>query len=429
MTSITRILFVIFAVLSTEISASINDYLPLTTGPTSTNYGETGLFEMPTARFQEAGNLKFGFSSFRPYEVTAISASPFEWLEATFRYTEIKNQLYSPYAYYSGNQTLKDKGFDFKLRLLKESRFIPNFAVGLRDLAGTGLFASEYLVATKRVGGVDATLGIGWGQMGRESNISNPLIQMSEKFASRTDGFGEGGSFQYGSWFAGANASIFGGLEYDIPGTKYRFLLEYDTSNAADPTPGTLERLEVKSKFNFGLTRSFGKFLDLKMGYMRGNVLQFAFTLKGDYANQGMVPKIDKPPNLTTLDSRQKKLVQNKELLYQSLLRNLRKENIYLQSANKEENKLEITINQNKFTNFVRATGRTARIAASLSPDDVEVIEVTHMISNAELSTISLHKKDLIDALQNKASSEEVFENTEMFSPRLRSSPTSGSST
>ena len=59
-----------------SISSDIDDYLPLTTGHTSTNYGETGLFEMPTARFQEAGNLKFGFLFLRRRISSAPSLSP-----------------------------------------------------------------------------------------------------------------------------------------------------------------------------------------------------------------------------------------------------------------------------------------------------------------------------------------------------------------
>ena len=39
------------------------------------------------------------------------------------------------------------------------------------------------------------------------------------------------------------------------------------------------------------------------------------------------------------------------------------------------------------------------------------------MVSNAELSTVSLLKDDLINAVNNRATSEEVFENTKMFSP------------
>ena len=47
------------------------------------------------------------------------------------------------------SQTYKDKGFDFKLRLLKESSFLPQVAVGFRDIAGSGTFSAEYLVASK----------------------------------------------------------------------------------------------------------------------------------------------------------------------------------------------------------------------------------------------------------------------------------------
>ena len=163
--------------------------------------------EIPNARFMSPASLRINFSASYPFEYTSLTGTPFKWFEATYRYAEIKNQDYGPFSY-SGNQSLKDKGFDFKIRLLKESRFLPAIAVGLRDLAGTGLFASEYVVGSKRFGNLDTTIGIGWGQMGRESNISNPLARLSDKFSSRSDGFGEGGSFQYSSWFSGDRASI-----------------------------------------------------------------------------------------------------------------------------------------------------------------------------------------------------------------------------
>ena len=60
----------------------------------SSNYGETGLLEVPTARLMPEGSFKIGLNSSFPYEVTALSATPFSWLEATFRYTELKNQKY-----------------------------------------------------------------------------------------------------------------------------------------------------------------------------------------------------------------------------------------------------------------------------------------------------------------------------------------------
>ena len=85
------------------------------------------------------GSMKIGYSSSYPYEYTYISATPFEWLETSYKYTEIKNKLYGPSGY-SGNQTLKDKGFDIKLRLLKESYYMPEISLGWNDLAGTAKF-------------------------------------------------------------------------------------------------------------------------------------------------------------------------------------------------------------------------------------------------------------------------------------------------
>ena len=79
-----------------------------------------------------------------------MTATPFSWLEATYRYTEVENRLYGPAAY-SGNQSFKDKGFDLKFQLNQESYYFPSTALGIRDLAGTGLFSSEYLVFTKAV--------------------------------------------------------------------------------------------------------------------------------------------------------------------------------------------------------------------------------------------------------------------------------------
>ena len=79
--------------ISSNIFPSISDYYPQDLGPTSSNYGEVGLLEMPTARLMKEGSLKIGISSSYPNEFTYIVATPFSWLETTYRYSEIKNLL------------------------------------------------------------------------------------------------------------------------------------------------------------------------------------------------------------------------------------------------------------------------------------------------------------------------------------------------
>ncbi len=70
----------------------------------------------------------------------------FPWLEGTIRYTDVRTRKYSQWEDFSGDQSYKDKSFDFKLRLWEEGYWLPQVAFGKRDIAGTYLiddFASE----------------------------------------------------------------------------------------------------------------------------------------------------------------------------------------------------------------------------------------------------------------------------------------------
>jgi len=183
--AILRFSLVFLGLLSPCVKSGLNDYLPTDPGPTSSNYGETGLLEIPSARLMSEGSFKIGFNNSYPYEMTVMAATPFPWLEATFRYTEIKNEKYSPYLAFSGNQTYKDKAFDFKFRLINETRSVPSVVVGFRDIGGTGFFSSEYLAASKQFGPIDLTLGLGWGQLSRSADFSNPLTSLRDSFKKR----------------------------------------------------------------------------------------------------------------------------------------------------------------------------------------------------------------------------------------------------
>ena len=143
-------IFLIFVFTSISVKANIDDYFIYDVTPSSSNYGNTGLMEIPNARFMSPASLRINFSASYPFEYTTLTATPFKWFEASYRYAEIKNKKYGPAAY-SGNQTLKDKGFDVKIGLRDEKSFFPAVALGLRDIGGTGLLSSEYLVFSKKI--------------------------------------------------------------------------------------------------------------------------------------------------------------------------------------------------------------------------------------------------------------------------------------
>ena len=408
---------ILILICASQVRSDIDDYLPKDPGPTSSNYGETGLLEIPTARFMPEGSLKIGFNNSFPYEMTVIGASPFPWLEATFRYTEVKNQLYSPYPSFSGNQTFKDKSFDFKFRLLEEQRYIPNVAIGFRDIGGTGLFSSEYLAASKEFGPLDFTVGLGWGQLARTADISNPLTSLRESFEIRPGYVGEGGTLNYSSWFSGESVGLFAGLEYKIKRFGTRLKIEYDTSDQSNPL-GPLVPINVSSKINYGLSFPLGRWGEFSFGYQRGNTYQFSFFLKGDYSKENLVPKYESPPPLAQPNKLQKeKLKSDKGFYYRSLLRNLNRYEVYLQGATRTEDKLDITINQAKYRSYVRATGRAARVAASISPPEIKTVEIHHLNANSEVANVTVNREQFINAVNKDISSEELFMVSEINAP------------
>ena len=116
--------------------ADIYDYIYPNTDPSFSNYGGIGLIQNPTARSLDEGTLAFSWSHNDPYLRGSIIAYPFNWLEASFQYTDVNDELYSEVKAFSGSQTLKDKSFDAKFLLSKESDYIPQVALGFREILG-----------------------------------------------------------------------------------------------------------------------------------------------------------------------------------------------------------------------------------------------------------------------------------------------------
>jgi hypothetical protein len=255
------------------------------------NWGVIGLLETPSARMAEPGEARFNYNRIYPYDRSNVFLQPFEWLEAGFRYTNILNRLYGP-AELSGDQTYKDKSIDLKVRLWPESAYLPQLAVGFVDLGGTGLFSSEYLVASKRHGDFDLSAGMAWGYLGSSGNITNPLTKLSPKFNTRGAYVSTGGTPNTAAYFRGPTA-LFGGLQYHTPCDKWVVKVEYD-GNDYQHEPQANNRVQ-QTPFNLGLTYQLYPSTQLSMGVERGNAVVFGLTLHTSVA-QMAAPKVSDPP-------------------------------------------------------------------------------------------------------------------------------------
>lgn len=254
---------------------------------TASDWGEIGLLQTPTARMSPLGEVRLHMSHVAPYTHGTVMLQPFDWLETGFRYTDVANRLYGPNI--AGNQSYKDKSIDLKLRLHEETALWPQVALGLRDLGGTGLFSGEYVVANKRWGNWDASLGLGWGYLGARANIKNPLSFLREGLNSRPGSdSASGGTANFKSMFRGPTA-IFGGVQWQSPSNPWIFKVELDGNNYQREPQNNNQA--VKSPLNFGAVYRYSPNIDLSVGLERGNQFMLGFTLHGGL-NQLYSPKL-----------------------------------------------------------------------------------------------------------------------------------------
>ena len=268
---------------------------PLRSFPVSSStWGWVGLMQTPTARMRPAGNASFTASRVEPYSRYSIMLQPFDWLEGGFRYTKITNRLFGS-AEFSGDQKFLDKNIDAKLRLWQESAYVPEIAVGLNDVGGTALFASEYLVASKRFGNFDTSLGLAWGYLGAAGDYGNPLGFISDKFDNRpATNFGQGGELAAETYFRG-RTSLFGGVQWHTPWDKLVLKLEYDGNNyQSEPLANPQEQ---SSRINYGMVYRVSPSVNFHLGVERGNTLSVGISLFENFSTFN-TPKVSDPKPL-----------------------------------------------------------------------------------------------------------------------------------
>ena len=395
---------------SSQIFSSINDYFPQKTLSSPNNYGITGLLETPNSKFMGQASLRFTFSSSYPNEFTTLTATPFSWMEASYRYTEFTDEKYGP-VFYSGNQSLKDKAFDIKIRLLNEKYYLPQIALGLRDIAGTGILSSEYMVATKSFGDFDITAGVGWGLLGSDNSIRNPFNSLHSSFKTRTNVVGQGGNFKYSSWFSGP-AGIFGGVEYSLRKYGLKLILEYDSS---DPQMNPFNPMEVKNKLNLGLNYHLSDAFQLGMSFDRGTNFRLSFSLKGNFY-EDTLPK-PRPKNVVSLNYEQKKkIIEDPGIFYRSLNKSLRDETIFIQSASLKKEEASVSIGSPRFRSLPRMAGRSAAIVSALAPEDINKINIHVMNGDFEVATFIINREKFDDAKNFKGSVSEILKRSNLES-------------
>ena len=233
------------------------------------DFGVGGILDIPSARMNPEDELTVTYSRKDVADIYAIGYQVLPRLEVSFRYSIFDPRQIVPV------EQRNDRSFELKVRLLDESRYLPAVSVGARDLLGTGIWGSEYLVASKEVGNLDVTVGMGWGRLAERDIARNPLIAISDKFADRSGSSSLGGQFNTGSWFRGPRVGVFGGIRYRIPAARLDLLAAYNSdSYAAERELGIIPDADP---FSFGVEWEAAPGVRLAASWQQGN--QFAIKI------------------------------------------------------------------------------------------------------------------------------------------------------
>ena len=348
--------------------------------PLHSHYGGVGLLKTRSARMAPDSTLATTIAWNSPQQRYALTFQAAPWLETTFSYSGFDLPSGSTF----------DRQFDVKVRLWEETLYIPEIAVGLQDFLGTGIFSGEYVVASKRFGPLDLSLGVGWGRLAARDVASNPLTAVADGFSNRDtfDTFsGQGGEVNFGQFFRGDNIGIFGGVVYDTPIDGLRLIAEYDSDRNI-----SVEGLE-DNPFNFGMVYNVTPGIQLGASYLAMDEVSltasfsavtkeaiqdeppsqpgpaFYVRTEQDDANggpDGLVAPVQ--PLLFTPVSR--------EALPATLSEALKNEGLDLIRMQAGDDTLRIVIRNNRYRPYPKAVGRAVRILSRFTPGEIDRFQI-----------------------------------------------------
>ena len=337
--------------------------------------GISGYINMPSAIISDEGTVSFGLYRGDPERKILLKFAPYDWVEGSIFYSDLTGIEYGG----GFKQSYKDKGFNIKFKLKDQGKF-PAVSLGLNDFAGTGIYSSEYLVATQRSGKFDASIGVGWGNLAGYKSSSNPFKILDNSFAFRDDDWGEGGDLNFKNYFSGDSVSIFGGINYSVK--KNIFLTaEYDSSI----TDGFINFEKPKTNINLALTYKATKFLSTTISFERGNYFGVKFwtsdNISKTKSNDYIKPQI------------------NTRSMSINLISALSQNDISLQKVAQEGNRTNLYVRQNKYNTNQEFVSVMKKIINDLEIDNYEITVKNynrgHVVNSIDIIDKKINKEPL----------------------------------
>ena len=376
------------------------------------NFGLPGIISLPNAKPLPDGEIIISQQVHESLAQTSLAFQAFENVGFTFRYSG-----HGKDGNLAGGRILHDRSFDVHVNVLREGKYHPGIAVGLRDFIGTGWDSSEYIVATKSIGALQLTTGLGFGGLAGVKPFENPLKLLNPAFTVReANTVGTGGTLGTINWFQGS-ASIFGGIQYKL-GEKLNVGFEY-TSESSD-----FKRTYMKqeSQINYGLNYTFNDYFTASIQYLHGSTLSLT-------AMVNINPK--RPPHLAGRDNAPVPMRARQNASGEinvsdfEIIRNVfAVEGINLLQIRAYDDYVRVDIKSNKYRSVAQSLGRVIATLQRFTPNEIKTaiivfqkdgLELSHYKVNLERIAeeqfgIDIGKHNLIEAIDTNSLSLETFD-------------------
>ena len=349
------------------------------------NWGGTGLMEIPTARVIKKDSYRLGYSQIKPYRYYYGAVSPLQGMELDLRVTEVIDLP----GFEESSENFKDKAFDMKYQFLKEGKYRPALAVGFMDPHGTRVYPSQYLAASKQIYPFDFTLGLGNGRFGKE-----PLPQEVEGLKLEMFSDPE-------EWFNDSN--FFWGVQF-APSEQFALMFEYSPveyhKQTRDPAQGEYFKEPVSSKYNFGLRYKPIEWAEVDLTYQRGEEIGFNISLAFDIGSP-LIPIYDPPYREAPSFARDPVSERITRALFHSGFSDIH--------VAAERGELQISSENDKYYYSTKAIGVILDIINTMAPEDIEKVHILIKENGVAQYQLSAVRADITDLYAGKLSAGEFL--------------------
>ncbi len=346
-------------------------------------YGTPGLIDMPNAYVLNDGEVALTTAGFGDTLRNTLAFQITPRLQGVFRYSYIRGFNF-------GGEDRFDRSFDLSYQISRETARWPAIAVGLRDFGGTGVFSSEYLVATKAISpDITVTGGLGWGRLAGRNSFASPFGGIDARFDTRPDaaagGIATTGQVDFGAWFRG-DVSPFAGISWDVT-DQLTFVAEYSPDLYTKEEERGLGR--VASPLNFGAQYAFDNGVTIGAYSLYGRDVGLSLSYVFDPAKPAIPGgRGDAPPALAP---RAKGMADGVPTLRSALAA----QGVTLENFAIVGNTAQVRVVNTRYGAAAQALGRTARVLANRVDPEVAQFEVTFVNSGLPISTVTLQRSDL----------------------------------